>query len=93
MDPDPAPDPGLVLLSLRSIMKIEGSGSISQRHGSADPDPHQIVTDPEHWFLVYLHDAPHVDVNAVAGVHLQTFALIWSSQSHFLTTLWSEKVF
>jgi hypothetical protein len=25
-----------------------GSGSISQRHGSADPDPHQNVIDPEH---------------------------------------------
>ncbi len=25
------------------------SGSISQRHGSADPDPHQNVTDPEYW--------------------------------------------
>ncbi len=37
------------------MMKIEGSGSasgsgsISQRHGSADPDPHQNVMDPEHW--------------------------------------------
>jgi hypothetical protein len=36
------------------MMKIEGSGSISQRHGSAnpDPDPHQNVMDPEHWFQV-----------------------------------------
>ncbi len=25
-----------------------GSGSISQRHGSTDPDPHQNVMDPEH---------------------------------------------
>jgi hypothetical protein len=41
------------------MMKIEesgsasrfGSGSISQMHGSADPDPdpHQNVTDPQHW--------------------------------------------
>jgi hypothetical protein len=36
-------------------MKTEGSGSasgsISQRHGSADqdPDPHQNVMDPQHW--------------------------------------------
>jgi hypothetical protein len=38
-------------------MKLEGSGSasgsesgsISQRHGSADPDPHQNVMDPQHW--------------------------------------------
>jgi hypothetical protein len=30
-------------------MKIErfGSGSISQRHGSADPDPHQNAMDPQ----------------------------------------------
>jgi hypothetical protein len=27
-------------------MKIEGSGSICQRQGSADPDPHQNVMDP-----------------------------------------------
>jgi hypothetical protein len=35
------------------MIKIEGSasgsGSISQRHGSADPDPHQNVMDPQHW--------------------------------------------
>jgi hypothetical protein len=29
-------------------MKIQGSGSISQMHGSADPDPHQNVMDPQH---------------------------------------------
>ncbi len=28
-------------------MKIAGSGSIIQRHGSADPDQHQNVTDPQ----------------------------------------------
>jgi hypothetical protein len=40
------------------MMKIEGTGSglISQRHGSADPDPdpHQNVMDPQHW-LKYLN--------------------------------------
>ncbi len=25
-----------------------GSGSISQRYGSGEPDPHQNVTDPQH---------------------------------------------
>jgi hypothetical protein len=30
------------------------SGSISQRHGSADPDPHQNVKDPEHWKKLFL---------------------------------------
>jgi hypothetical protein len=32
------------------MTKIAGSGFISQRHGSADPDPdpHQNVIDPQH---------------------------------------------
>jgi hypothetical protein len=30
------------------MAKIAGSGSISQRHGSADPDPPQNVMDPQH---------------------------------------------
>ncbi len=42
------------LASWRSMMKIEGSGSISQRHGSADPDPHQNVMDPQHWLLQFV---------------------------------------
>jgi hypothetical protein len=37
-------------------MKIEGSGSVSedpyQRHGSANPDPHQNVMDPQHCLKV-----------------------------------------
>ncbi len=37
-----------LLASLRSMTKIAGSESISQRHGSADPDPPQIVMDPQH---------------------------------------------
>jgi hypothetical protein len=28
---------------------IAGSGFISQRHGSADPEPYQNVTDPQNW--------------------------------------------
>jgi hypothetical protein len=33
------------------MTKIAGSGSISQKHGSEDPDPDppQNVMDPEHW--------------------------------------------
>ena len=47
-----------LLASWRSMMKIEwsgsesGSGSISQRHVSADPDPHHNAMDPEHCFLL-----------------------------------------
>jgi hypothetical protein len=35
-----------------SLTKITGSGSVSQRYGSADPDPYQNVTDPQHWHFV-----------------------------------------
>ena len=45
-----------LLASWRSLMKIAGygSGSISQRHRSADPhpDPHQNVMDPQHWLYL-----------------------------------------
>jgi hypothetical protein len=34
---------------LKSLKNRVGSGSISQRYGSGDPDPHQNVTDPQHW--------------------------------------------
>ncbi len=38
------------MASWRSMTKIaeDGSGATSQRHGSADPDPYQNVTDPQH---------------------------------------------
>jgi hypothetical protein len=37
------------------MTKIAGSGSISQRHGSADPDPDppKNVMDPQHWYAPY----------------------------------------
>jgi hypothetical protein len=31
------------------VGSVVGSGSISQRYGSGDPDPHQNVMDPQHW--------------------------------------------
>jgi hypothetical protein len=33
---------------LKSLKKGVRSGSVSQRYGSPDPDPHQNVTDPQH---------------------------------------------
>ncbi len=35
--------------NLRSPTKKAGSGSVSQWYESADPDPYQNVTDPQHW--------------------------------------------
>jgi hypothetical protein len=40
----------------QKITKIAGSGSISQRHGSADPDPYQNVMDPQHCFELSYSD-------------------------------------
>ncbi len=37
------------------MTKKAGSGSIGQRHGSADPDPHQNVMDQEHWYRTLEH--------------------------------------
>jgi hypothetical protein len=36
------------------MIKITGFGtrSISQRHGSLDPDPYTNVTDSQHWYLI-----------------------------------------
>jgi hypothetical protein len=44
-------------------MKIEGYGSISQTHESADPDPdpHQNFMDPQHW------KEPHASCLPVVG--------------------------
>jgi hypothetical protein len=33
-----------------------GSGSSSQMYGSADPDPHQNVMDPQHCFFCMITD-------------------------------------
>jgi hypothetical protein len=35
---------------MKSLKK--GAGSVIERYGSADPDPHQNVTDPHHWFAL-----------------------------------------
>jgi hypothetical protein len=54
-----------LLESLMSMTKIAGSGagfgSISHRHGSADPDPYQNVTDLQHWYeyvKFHIEEAP-----------------------------------
>jgi hypothetical protein len=42
-----------LLTSCRSLTKIAGSGSISQRYGSADPDPYKNCMNPQHCFYIY----------------------------------------
>jgi hypothetical protein len=49
-----------------------GSGSISQRHGSADPDPHKNVIYPQHWvLLLYI-----VEMNAGAPYSLTYWLIV-----------------
>jgi hypothetical protein len=47
------------------MTKIAASGSISQRHGSTDPDPdpHQNVMDPEHWPYVTFSTENYTNTN------------------------------
>jgi hypothetical protein len=51
-----------------------GSGSVSQRHGSADPDPDQNVMDPQHWLLVFppfIHKLFETVVVCLSTVHME----------------------
>ncbi len=45
------------MASWKCMTKIagSGSGSSSQRHGSADPDPHQNVMDPQHGYVLTVY--------------------------------------
>ena len=61
------------------MMKIEGSGSISQRHGSADPDPHQNVMDrntafnsPPALLIISYPKANHTIKKKLRGIFLQS---------------------
>ncbi len=47
-----------LLASWSHWRKRSGSGAVSQRLESEDPDPYQNVTDPEHWTYVFLYWRP-----------------------------------
>ncbi len=72
-------------------MKIEGSGSISQRHGSADPDPdpHQNVMDPQHYFTGTIV-LPKVKVIDTAFNVLEIGAKNKKKQNNFC--LWADEI-
>jgi hypothetical protein len=54
---------------LEAVFRGSESGSISQRHGSADPDPdpHQNVMDPQHWLEGDLFYGPVADLDLEAA--------------------------
>jgi hypothetical protein len=47
------------------------AGSISQRHGFADPDPYQNVTDPQHSFFVSVFKV--TDEKSRIRIHITDF--------------------
>ncbi len=55
-----------------------GARSVSQRYGSADPDPHQNVTDPQHWLL-------HFKSFLLRSTHAQLFVQLLRTR-HFRIT-------
>jgi hypothetical protein len=63
------------------MTKIAGSGSISQRHGTADPDPHQIVMDPEHWSLPLNETEEIISVTIVTCRPLSHYTAFYGVQS------------
>jgi hypothetical protein len=56
--------------SLKSMKKGVGSGSISKRYGSGDPDPHQNVTDPQHWMHESLPQNVYIIISIWYGLCL-----------------------
>jgi hypothetical protein len=70
-----------LLASWRSLMKIAGSGfatgsgSISQRNGPADPDPHQNVINPEHCLLQNKKSSLHWTTNWVKYIQAAVLPL------------------
>jgi hypothetical protein len=51
-----------------SLAKFAGSGSISQRYGSADPDPdpYQNFIDPQHYKILKQYGAYDKDKTSIA---------------------------
>jgi hypothetical protein len=62
------------------MTKTAGSGSISQRYGSADPDPYQNFMDPQHCIIDHAvdHTVHHEDVDVYHHRNRTT----WSSMFH-----------
>jgi hypothetical protein len=71
-----------------------GSGSISQRHGSADPDPYQNVIDPhdnEPNIMITRRGCPRFSESVVYSLKfsLMKLTLIRSMVFHFTMQIWT----
>jgi hypothetical protein len=73
------------------MMKIEGSGSasgfISQRQGSADPDPHQNVMDPQYCvkaFMVVFEERVELLVQVVQMIMARVQRVVFVALHQYL---------
>jgi hypothetical protein len=57
----------VLFTSCRSLTILEGSGSISQRYGSADPDPYQNFIDPQHCKILKQYGTDDTDKKSIAA--------------------------
>jgi hypothetical protein len=86
-----------LLASWRSMTKTAGSGSesgsISQTHGSADPDPDQPqnVMDPQHWKIVWKTLIPTVMWLLYGVFYLKNDVNVTSKSNKQKT--WRKKLF
>jgi hypothetical protein len=70
------------------MMKIAGSGSISQKHGSADPDPDQNVTDPQHCFFQPGQEDTIFENNVFSNLKAIIPALITMTHRLYIVLCW-----
>ncbi len=74
-----------------------GSGSISQRCGSGDPDPHQNVTDPQHWLQNTLASVPlpaFINTHTEPDYDSLKSQFLWQFPSNFNEkTTWDDKTY
>jgi hypothetical protein len=60
------------------MTKIAGSGSISQRHGSADPDLYQNAMDRQQWYKIRIRDEqPGSDLRELGTIFKGKILKFW----------------
>jgi hypothetical protein len=59
----------------KGVGSVFGSGSISQMYESADPDPHQNVTDPQHCCAVEEYSTLYYAANSTQKTSYEALLL------------------